>query len=162
LLLLVRTRGWDGLADLGVHHAILGVFVLGSTLLNGRRGGLDAGNVLEGREGEVDIHGIGRLGHGLRAGQLLDVEVIGVVEVRVHVVVLDEVLVLLLISAVYNLASSDIIVLRVHGTSHRVGTVRATEVGVLVLNDKVLHFFVIILGDAHRRLLDIHLHEGVV
>lgn len=162
MLLLVRTGGWDSLTDLGIHHTVLGVFVLGSALLNGCCGSLDAGHVLEGCEGEVDIHGIRRLSHGLRAGQLLHVEIIGVVEVRVYMVVLDEVLMLLLISAVHNLANGHIIVLRVHGTSHRIGTMRATEVGVLVLNDKVLHFFVIILGDAHRRLLDIHLHEGIV
>jgi len=71
-------------------------------------------SIIEGVEGE-EVHAqvLLRLGHGLRAGQLLDVKII-IVEVRVHVVVLMEMLVLMLHSAIDYLPSSHIIVLRVH------------------------------------------------
>lgn len=115
MLLLVLAGSWNGLTSLSGHCRS---FVLRSGLLNGRCWGLDSSlnwvSIIEGVEGEeVHAHILLRLGHGLRAGQLLDVKII-IVEVRVHVVVLMEMLVLVLHSAVDYLPSGHVIVLRVH------------------------------------------------
>ena len=94
---------------------------------------------------------------------MFDVEVI-IVEVRVHVMVLNEVLMLLLSSTVHNLSSSDIIMLRVHSCSNnRVNAVLTTEHSILLFNDEVLNVTVIALWYSHGDgLLGFHLHKGVV
>lgn len=107
---------------------------------------------------EIQVHGhVLRLSHGLRALQLLDVKII-IVEVRVHMVVLVEVLVLVLMTISNFVTHRD-------SYSDWVRTRLVTENSVLLFNNQVLHVSVLVLRNSHLnlvRLLSVHLHESII